>query len=94
MEHEADVNFQMNNGITSIYVACQKNHLVVVKMLLTYKADLNRCEENGWSPLLAVSNFNHNALVEYLCNHSDAFANISNKEGETPLYILLVKMIM
>ncbi|VDI12158.1 Hypothetical predicted protein [Mytilus galloprovincialis] len=54
---------------------------------ITYKADLNRCQENGWSPLLAASNFNHNALVEYLCDHSDAFANISNKEGETPLYI-------
>ncbi|CAC5385979.1 ANK [Mytilus coruscus] len=67
MEHEADVNFQMNNGMTSIYIACQKT-------LLTYKADINKCGENGWSPLLVASNFNHyNEIVEYLC--------------ETPLHI-------
>ena len=47
----ADPNLGTEKGFTPIYVAAEKNHNDIVKMLINNKANVNQANERGFTPL-------------------------------------------
>jgi ankyrin repeat protein len=50
-------------GETAFYLACAQNHYHVATLLFSYGADINKCNDNDWTPLLAASNKGHFRIV-------------------------------
>lgn len=54
--------------LSPLYVACQNGHEHIVKLLLSYGANINLCTENGVSPLCIAYQQEHESIVELLLN--------------------------
>ena len=57
-----------------------------MKALLDAKADVNKAEKDGWTPLLVAAENGHEAVVRALLEKG-ADVNEANKEGTNPLYV-------
>ncbi len=57
-------------GETPLFVACQKGHVDVARLLLDKGADVNRALENGATPLSVAKSQGHAAIVALLEEHS------------------------
>ena len=52
LENDAPVDATDKSSITPLYLACQNNHPLMVKLLLDWDASLEiRCTSNGKNPL-------------------------------------------
>ena len=59
-----NVNQANKNGITPLYVACEKGHLDVVQVLLTKKEiQINQATNDGRTPINIASDFGHTEIV-------------------------------
>ncbi len=73
-----------NNGQTPLHFAAGKDHMEMVKLLLTYKADINAKDNQDETPLQYAAAGGRKDLVELLLvNKADV--NAKAKDGRTPL---------
>jgi ankyrin repeat protein len=61
-----DVNKCTNDGTSPLFIACQKGHYKIVKILLTHGVDSNKSRDDGCSPLQIARLKNHIDVVEEL----------------------------
>jgi ankyrin repeat protein len=68
LEKGADVDLQSSNGVTLLYLACDKNHIEIAKLLISYGANVNQGlkEEYGRNPLLVAAIGKHSELTKML----------------------------
>ena len=81
-----DINFQDDNGCTSLYVASQAGHSEVVKVLIHAGADIHLSCRDGSTPLASAACENRNEVCQILLN-AGANINCTRNDGKTPLYI-------
>ena len=86
LDKQADVNIQNVEGVTPLYMACNKGHNDIVKMLLDKQADINIHNVEGGTPLFMACHKGHKDIVKMLMK-KQANVNIQNVEGVTPLFI-------
>ncbi|XP_063408745.1 uncharacterized protein LOC134692224 [Mytilus trossulus] len=86
INHGADINKSEDSGASPLFIACQNNHIDVVKILLDRKADFNKCVNSGVSPLYAACFKNHLEVVTILLDRK-ADINKCDDSGASPLYI-------
>ena len=68
MKRGAEVNATTWRGDTALMLASMNGHADVVKLLISYKADVNAKNRDGMSVLVAALNFDHPDIVEMLKN--------------------------
>jgi serine/threonine protein kinase len=73
-------------GFTSLYIASQIGHGIVVDRLLASKANINHAATNGNTSLLSASYYGHGIVVDRLLE-SKANVNHANAFGATPLIL-------
>ena len=66
-----DINMAWDNGATPLYIAAQKGHETVVRVLIEAGAEVNTAWDNGATPLRIAAVNGHEAIVHIL---SDAGA--------------------
>ena len=75
-----------NKKATPLIVSSTNGNLEIVKLLLSYNANVNSTKDDGATALYVASQENHLDVVDLLLE-SDADVNCSQNEGATPLYI-------
>ncbi len=83
---------------TPLVIALQKNHLSLVKSLLSVKEDVNantKDDEGRTLLTLAVSSINHETpeFVNLLIKDKQADVNVQDAKGKTPMYHVVQNMI-
>ncbi|XP_063396977.1 uncharacterized protein LOC134681326 [Mytilus trossulus] len=81
----SNVNHCRNDGISSLFFACQEGHTEVVQMLINNKADINKCRDTAASPLLVACEKGHTEVVQMLINNK-ADINKCRDTGASPLF--------
>jgi ankyrin repeat protein len=68
LEKGADADLQSGNGVTLLYSACNKNHIDIAELLISYGANVNQGlnEEYGRNPLLVAAIGEHSELMKML----------------------------
>lgn len=76
IEFRADVNARMENGFSvimqttaDIYAADEKKCLLIVRMMLSFKARLNDFMDDGRTPLMLACDLGHASLIRLLLKH-------------------------
>jgi ankyrin repeat protein len=82
----ADVNYTVTDGTTSLIAACKNRHVNVAELLLSNKACANQSKSDGTTSLLIASQEDHIDIVKLLLKNN-ADMNCSNLTGDTPLYV-------
>lgn len=59
----------MKNETCPFYIACQKGHFDIVKLLLSKDAGLHLRKRNGESPLIVACRNGHYKIVEHLLDN-------------------------
>lgn len=72
-----------------INVAARYGNLEIVKLLLSYNADVNICEEGGNTPLISAAQNNHLDVVKELLNHQ-AKVNTKNDNDTNALGMAII----
>jgi ankyrin repeat protein len=83
----ADVSQKMNDGATPLYLAAEKGHLAVVRLLMNFGADVNQGMHDGATPLYAAAQMGKLAVVQCLVKEFGANFKQAKHEGSTPLYV-------
>ncbi|MGH2534879.1 MAG: ankyrin repeat domain-containing protein [Thermomicrobiales bacterium] len=86
----AEVKVVSRNALanTSVHAAVAGNQPEIVDLLLSYGADPNATDANGWTPLNLAAHAGYVALVRRLLD-AGADATIANHEKRTPLDVAL-----
>uniref|UniRef100_A0AAR2JJW1 Ankyrin 1, erythrocytic b n=1 Tax=Pygocentrus nattereri TaxID=42514 RepID=A0AAR2JJW1_PYGNA len=74
------------NGFTPLHIACKKNHMRSMDLLLKHSASLEAVTESGLTPLHVASFMGHLNIVKSLLQRG-ASPNASNVKVETPLHM-------
>jgi ankyrin repeat protein len=84
-----DVNIANEKGTTPLGTACEKGNYAMVRLLCECGApvDLNKGDDDGWTPLYASVFYNYLEVATYLCKHPACRVNQPTKMGTTPLRI-------
>ncbi|CAG2235291.1 unnamed protein product [Mytilus edulis] len=89
------INSVNKQYVTALFIASQRGHVEIVKLLLQNGADVNKCEADqigldikGISPLFIACKIGNSKIVQFLLDH-DADTEISTEIGKTPLFIAL-----
>lgn len=88
LEEGADVNAMEEDGMTALYIASSEPHIEIVKLLLSYQAEVDLTGE-GTTPLEIASIWGHYKVVKTLLEHG-ADVNYRDSEGRTPLFYVKV----
>jgi hypothetical protein len=80
----ADVNAQMNNGVTALMEAATNGHTVTAQALLKKGADVNAKDDTGTSPLMSAAFYGHVETAQALLA-AGADVNARNNWGKTAL---------
>ncbi|XP_015332578.2 ankyrin-1-like, partial [Marmota marmota marmota] len=76
----------LQNGFTPLHIACKKNHIRVMELLLKTGASIDAVTESGLTPLHVASFMGHLPIVKNLLQRG-ASPNVSNVKVETPLHM-------
>ncbi|XP_076378356.1 BRCA1-associated RING domain protein 1 [Megalopta genalis] len=82
---QKNINKKNGKGETKLHVACTKNNVEYVKLLLLAGADPNTKDNAGWTPLQEVVNSGYTSLCEMLLDVG-AQPNIPGIENRTALH--------
>ncbi|KOB78843.1 Ankyrin 2, isoform AA, partial [Operophtera brumata] len=82
----ADANARALNGFTPLHIACKKNRIKVVELLLKYGASIQATTESGLTPLHVAAFMGCMNIVIYLLQH-EASPDVPTVRGETPLHL-------
>ncbi|XP_046564767.1 E3 ubiquitin-protein ligase mind-bomb-like isoform X2 [Haliotis rubra] len=78
------------DGLTALQTGCYKGHADIVKLLIGAKADLNKADDEGDTPLhYAVSG--EQPIVVGILLDAKARGNTKNNKGLTPLHLAVAK---
>ena len=66
LKEHADVNHQMQDGVTALILASQNGHYQVVELLLKEHADVNHQRQDGATALMLASQNGYYQVVELL----------------------------
>ena len=66
------------------YVASEKGHEDIVKLLIDHRADINAKDNLGETPLHKAAKYNHKKILRILIEN-EAGVNIKDKNGKTAL---------
>lgn len=66
IDYEAKVNLYAEDGVSSLFLACQNGHTSMVEILLNNGAYINQCTKNGESPLFITCQHGHNDTAQLL----------------------------
>lgn len=84
-----DVNLRTEfTGESSIYLAAEAGHTIIVSELISYQADVNTPNVHGISPLFIASQVGNVEIVKLLL---DANAQFTSVQGITPLMIAAIR---
>ena len=75
-----NINWKDIDGWNSLMYACWKNHVNIVKLLLSKGADVNDVDNDKTSPLMIASQCGNINIVELLLKHVNLNVNISLKD--------------
>lgn len=75
-----------SDGVSSLFIACQKGHAAVLRALLDAGADTNLVADDGSSPLFVASQAGHAEVVKALLD-AGADPHLVADDGATPLFI-------
>ena len=99
IEEGADVNIELSDGSTPLFVASEEGHVDVIRVLLANGADF-RSMNDGFSPLAIATQNNHFKVVHALLalganvtsatNTGATSFHIACKEGHTDIAIALL----
>ncbi|XP_035853488.1 ankyrin-3-like isoform X37 [Sander lucioperca] len=77
---------QSQNGFTPLHIACKKNRVKVMELLLKHGASIQAVTESGLTPIHVAAFMGHDNIVHQLIHHG-ASPNTSNVRGETALHM-------
>lgn len=69
-----------------MHIACKKNRIKVVELLLKHGASISATTESGLTPLHVASFMGCMNIVIYLLQH-EASPDVPTVRGETPLHL-------
>lgn len=69
LDRNADPNARALNGFTPLHIACKKNRIKVVELLLKHGASISATTESGLTPLHVASFMGCMNIVIYLLQH-------------------------
>jgi len=76
-------------GNTLLHVVCHQGRLDMVIMLVLRGADVNRADNDDFTPLMVALQFKHSDCALFLIEHG-ANVNTSNFIGNTPLHLACI----
>lgn len=71
-----DIEAVDNDGQTPLFLAASFGDFTALKTLVQYGAELDTCNDEGFSALLAAASANHDKIVEYLLDEGVVFAGM------------------
>ncbi|TWW78254.1 Ankyrin-3 [Takifugu flavidus] len=74
------------NGFTPLHIACKKNRVKVMELLLKHGASIQAVTESGLTPIHVAAFMGHENIVHALTHHG-ASPNTTNVRGETALHM-------
>ena len=74
------------NGFTPLHIACKKNRIRVIELLLQYGAMVGSTTESGLTPLHVSSFMGYTDIVQFLL-HKGSDPNAQTGKGETSLHL-------
>ena len=78
------------NGVSSLLLACKRNHLHIVEILLNYTANINIKTDQKETPLMeSCQNGNLQLVNRLLSNNPSPLLNDKNKDGKTALEVAI-----
>lgn len=84
----SNVNRQLRDGATALYMAAINDHFDIVKHLVQNAgADASLSSADGCTPLFAAAHEGYPDIVEFLAKRSPALVNQPDNHGYSPLYI-------
>lgn len=87
LELRVDVTAGTRHGTTALYLACQYNHIQVVRLLLSNSSThVNQTDLNRNTPLHATASNGHFETLQILLAHG-ADVSAANNRGETSLHL-------
>jgi ankyrin repeat protein len=83
------INTKNNAGLAPVIVACERNNVEIVKILVEYGADVNTCDAKGRSTIAVASFCGCREVVEYLLSNPTTVSliNKTDETGCTPLWL-------
>lgn len=75
-----------------MFIACQEGHVNIVKLLLDNKADIDKFNDKGMSPLFVACQENHQSVIQLLLNNKADINKLTNNET-SPLFVLVRRII-
>ena len=69
LHRKGDSNSRALNGSTPLHIACKKNRIIVVELLLKYGASIGATTESGQTPLHVASIMGCMNIVIFLIQH-------------------------
>ncbi|PKU37639.1 ankyrin-3 isoform x2 [Limosa lapponica baueri] len=76
----------VKNGFTPLHIACKKNRIKVMELLLKHGASIQAVTESGLTPIHVAAFMGHVNIVSQLMHHG-ASPNTTNVRGETALHM-------
>uniref|UniRef100_S4RQD0 ZU5 domain-containing protein n=1 Tax=Petromyzon marinus TaxID=7757 RepID=S4RQD0_PETMA len=86
LDKGANPNVRALNGFTPLHIACKKNRIRVMELLLKYGASIEAVTESGLTPM-HVSAFMGNLNIVLILLQGGASPNATNVRGETALHM-------
>ncbi|XP_055853420.1 ankyrin-1-like [Episyrphus balteatus] len=87
----ANVNAKTTkNRLTALHIACVKQFINVVEVLLEFQADVD-CVAKGFTPLHIAAEKGNSTIIEMLVKHNMNIVNSKQENGDTALHIAAKK---
>jgi len=87
VDHGANVNKELHNGITLILIACESGNETIIKYLVDHGANVNKELRNGKTPLNIACKSRNETIVKFLVEHGADINRPISIQINTPLII-------
>eukprot|EP01051_Picozoa_sp_SAG22_P003647 SAG22_NODE_180_length_16069_cov_5.323231_14_plen_360_part_00 len=77
-------------GMTPLYIAAERGHGAIVRLLLDHGPAVDAAKSGGYTPLFVAAEKGHEVVVKILLDHQ-ANVDAANNDGATPLYMAAQK---